>query len=59
MGNCITCTHNYESSSDEFLYHNRKRTNNKIKQELIEKQIRLENLRKIEEFRESRKTNKI
>jgi len=54
----MTCT-NDESSSAEFIYHNRKRTNEKIKQELLEKQIKRENIRNLEEFRKSRRLNNI
>ena len=35
MGNCMTCA-NEESSSMDFIYQNRKRTNNEIKKELHE-----------------------
>jgi len=64
MGNCITCTDvccaaNEESSSMNFMYQNRKRTNEKIKQELLEKQIKRENIRNLEEFRKSRRLNNI
>jgi len=58
MGNCITCT-NDKDSSDEFIHQNRKRTNEKIKQELLEKQIKRENIRNLEEFRKSRRLNNI
>ena len=58
MGNCMTCG-NEESSSIDFIYQNRKRTNEKIKQELLEKQIKRENIRNLEEFRKSRRLNNI
>ena len=38
MGNCMTCS-NEESSSMDFIYQIRKRKNNEIKQELLEKQM--------------------
>ena len=54
----MTCG-NEESSSMNFMYQNRKRTNEKIKQELLEKQIKRENIRNLEEFRKSRRLNNI